>query len=96
MNEHEKDHSFVECATFADDIKEKGFNDQSPWHFVDQPFMDNYNATVYPENFNVTWSIDYMTNTLKQNKTNPDQGVSWNLGDSFNLRLLMHYVGDIH
>jgi hypothetical protein len=35
MNEHEKDHSFVECATFADDIKEKGFNDQSPWHFVD-------------------------------------------------------------
>jgi hypothetical protein len=58
--------------------------------------MDNYNATVYPENFNVTWSIDYMTNTLKQNKTNPDQGVSWNLGDSFNLRLLMHYVGDIH
>ena len=58
--------------------------------------MDNYNATVYPENFNVTWSIGYMINTLKQNKTNPDQGVSWSLGDSFNLRLLMHYVGDIH
>ena len=37
-----------------------------------------------------------MINSLKQNKTNPDQGVSWSLGDSFNLRLLMHYVGDIH
>jgi hypothetical protein len=22
--------------------------------------------------------------------------VSWNLGDSFNLRLLIHYIGDIH
>ena len=35
MNQHEDKHMFVECATFADDIKDKGFNDQSPWHFVD-------------------------------------------------------------
>jgi hypothetical protein len=96
LNKHEANHKFVECATFADDIKDKGFNDQSPWHYTDQPFFDHFNTTVYPENFNVTWSIDYMTKTLKANKTDPDTGVSWDLGDSFNLRLLIHYVGDIH
>jgi len=31
-----------------------------------------------------------------KNKTDPDEGVSWALGDGFNLRLLIHYVGDIH
>lgn len=31
---------FVECATFADLIKSKGWDDQSDWHFVDNPFFD--------------------------------------------------------
>jgi hypothetical protein len=35
MNQHEANHTFVECATFADDIKDKGFNHISPWHYVD-------------------------------------------------------------
>ena len=97
MNEHEKDHMFVECATFADDIKDKGLNDQSPWHFIDQPFFDEgYNTTVYPEQFNVTWSIDYMHKNLKAEKKNEDTGVTWALGDAFNMRLLIHYVGDMH
>lgn len=97
MNEHEKDHMFVECATFADDIKDKGLSDQSPWHFIDQPFFDEgFNKTVYPESFNVTWSIDYMQNNLKAEKKNNETGVSWALGDSINMRLLIHYVGDIH
>jgi len=36
----EKDYPFVECATFADAIKSKGWDDQSDWHFVDNPFFD--------------------------------------------------------
>jgi hypothetical protein len=35
-------HPMVECATFADDIKNKaraGYF-QSPWRFVDQPYLD--------------------------------------------------------
>ena len=27
MNEHEGNHSFVECSTFADDIKDRGMSD---------------------------------------------------------------------
>ena len=60
LTKHEGKHSFVEAAVFADDIKLRGFNDQSPWHYIDQPFLDNFNTTVFPEIFNVTWSINYM------------------------------------
>jgi hypothetical protein len=31
---------FVECTTFADDIKYKGGSYQSMWHFIDTPFLD--------------------------------------------------------
>jgi len=67
LNHMEDKHSFVECATFADYIKDRGFSDQSPWHFIDQPFFDGYNTTVLPEKFNVTWSIDYMQKNLAAN-----------------------------
>jgi hypothetical protein len=54
----EKDHPFVECATFADEIKSKGWDDQSEWHFVDNPFMDDgFNTDVAPQDYNVTWII---------------------------------------
>jgi hypothetical protein len=36
----EKDHPFVECVTFADNIKNKGGSYQSNWHFVDTPYYD--------------------------------------------------------
>lgn len=35
----EADHPFVECATFADDIKYHGGAWQSDFHFVDNPFI---------------------------------------------------------
>lgn len=37
-----------------------------------------------------------MTKQLEKPKVNEDEGVSWLLGDAFNLRLLIHYIGDIH
>lgn len=36
----EKNHPFVEAATFPDYIKEYGWSDQSLWHYVDTPFFD--------------------------------------------------------
>jgi len=97
LNKHEQNHTFVECAVFADDIKGKGWNDQSPWHFIDQPFFDgDFVTTVFPEKFNVTWSVDYMHKNLKGPKPDEKEGVSWALGDGLNMRFLIHYVGDIH
>ena len=37
-----------------------------------------------------------MIKNLKADKTNNDTGVIWDFGDAFNLRLLIHYMGDIH
>mmetsp|Transcript_32932 Transcript_32932/g.50356 ORF Transcript_32932/g.50356 Transcript_32932/m.50356 type:complete len:150 (-) Transcript_32932:503-952(-) len=97
FNEHEQNHTFVECATFADDIKLKGGTDQSAWHIVLQPyFRDNFTADVPAEQYNLTWAINNMIDSLSQNKTDNDTGVSWIFGDSINTRLLIHYVGDIH
>lgn len=36
----EGNYPFVECATFADEIKAKGGSWQSGWHFVDTPYFD--------------------------------------------------------
>ena len=40
MTKLEGDYPFVECATFADEIKAKGGSFQSGWHFIDTPYLD--------------------------------------------------------
>ena len=40
MTNLEGNYPFVECATFADEIKAKGGSWQSGWHFVDTPYFD--------------------------------------------------------
>ena len=97
-NHHEGNHTFVECATFADDIKNIGFSGISPYHYIDQPFFDHFNTTVLPEPFNVTWAIPNMKGEIMKPHV-PDEdtkGVKRSFGDAFNLRLLIHYAGDIH
>ncbi len=41
MTKSEGEHPFVECATFADEIKGRGMYWQAGWHFVDQPYLDD-------------------------------------------------------
>lgn len=54
----EKNHPFVECATFGDDIKGAGWYDTAHWHFVDNPFFDGYtDEDWYPIEYNATWAI---------------------------------------
>jgi hypothetical protein len=93
----EKDHPFIECATFADEIKSTGFDDQAQWHFVDNPFMDDgYQKDVAPNVYNGSWEIGELISALKGAKALRSGYVSWDLADSFNLRLIIHYIGDIH
>jgi len=42
MIRSELNYPFVECATFADQIKEKGIDWkwQNGWHFIDTPYLD--------------------------------------------------------
>jgi hypothetical protein len=47
---------------------------------------------------NVTWAIEEMVHSLKQvtSKQKNPPNVAPQLAESFNLRLLIHYIGDIH
>jgi hypothetical protein len=95
----EDKYPFVECATFADDIKNDGFSDQSLWHYVNTPLLTDVSYTVPPSvPVNITWAIDEMIKSLKQvtSKYSSPPHVDPSLAQSFNLRLLIHYVGDIH
>lgn len=51
MTHLERDHRFVECSTFADDIKSKGGSFQSGWHFIDTPFLDEGGSVEDYPNF---------------------------------------------
>lgn len=45
----EKDHPFVESATFADEAKTRGWDDQADWHFVDIPLYESGYYVDAPE-----------------------------------------------
>jgi len=64
----EDKYPFVECSTFADEIKGTGYAFQADWHFVDNVFYDNFYTTVYNESFNVSWAIGEMLDAIKYAK----------------------------
>lgn len=102
----------VECVTFADDIKYKGGGYQSGWHFIDTPYLDqggsidDYNFT--PDAHNVTEAITSLNSWFNkedgyENTYQYQQIMSHGLktktdmdGLSTAMRLLLHYVGDVH
>ena len=100
----ESEHAFVEAANFADFIKNSGFNDLSSWHFIDQGiFADGFVPEDYfVEPQNVEWAIGQMRRAIIDpvgHISGPSQAifpVDPDFSRSFNLRLLIHYIGDAH
>ncbi|CDW73384.1 p1 s1 [Stylonychia lemnae] len=95
----ERDYPFVECASWADEIKNQGLDLQSHWHFVDDPFFDEgyQKPDWYPEAYNVTWALkEFVKYLSKDPKPQNDPQIPVLFGEGFNLRLMIHYVGDIH
>eukprot|EP00117_Sycon_ciliatum_P009309 scpid98030/ scgid11653/ Endonuclease 4; Deoxyribonuclease ENDO4; Single-stranded-nucleate endonuclease ENDO4 len=95
------DHAFVECATFPDKIKHRGFGAQAHWHFVDTPFFDDgFEKDVAPNKWNVTWAISQMKWDLKfalpQGHPTKTPNVDDTFTTSMDLRFLIHYIGDVH
>jgi len=106
--EHENMYPFVECVTLPDDNKRVGGGYQSNWHFDDMPIIgDNSKAsdlqiehneknitTVMPQLYD--WLMgknveDTLAYTTVMAHTNSEEE-----GRSMALRLLIHYMGDIH
>ena len=106
MTHREQNHPFTECASFADDIKsEMGF--QSGWHFIDQPYLDQGGSlddfTFVADEHQIIDALSALTHFLTSNQQDNFyvQKVLSNFPDtqdarSFALRMIIHYVGDIH
>lgn len=106
----EGDYPFVECAVFADNIKSKGGSFQSEWHFVNTPYLDQGGSVDdYPQFENgddnvgkaIPAIVDWLTGASGYQNSFVYQGVtahtqSEDEAKSYALRLLIHYLGDIH
>ena len=112
MTPHEGSYPFVECATFADEIKAKGGRFQSGWHFVDTPYLDegdkidNYPNFKFDE-FSIEKVIPALIDWLSETEDYQQNFVYItmmkqlpHLSDeerlSYAMRLLIHFIGDIH
>ena len=105
----EDDHPFTECANFADNIKGMGYSFQTHWHYVDQPYLsDGGSLEDYPLfvelPVNVVDALTDLTAFLKGEDMSSSTYITQiaakfpDVADqkSFVLRLIIHYVGDIH
>jgi len=110
LTRRENKHAFTECATFADSIKGEGYSFQSDWHFINLPYLNEEGTTLDDFDFtmpdvDVVSAMDDMTKFLRgEIKASSSTYIS-QIADklpeeadqrSFALRMLIHYVGDIH
>jgi len=112
LTKDEGKHPFVECTTFADDIKGKGGSYQAGWHFIDTPFLDEggkiSDFDFKPDSHNVTEALTALTNWVNKEGSYQDSyeyqqvtshGASGHTPAddvSYALRLIIHYTGDVH
>lgn len=94
----EKDHPFVECACFPDDIKYIGWKAFNQFHFYDHYILGPGKTPADLEKLpksrvNMASSIADARETLRNTKISQ---VDDRLGKSFELRYLIHLVGDVH
>lgn len=106
----EKNHTFVESAIFADEVKYWGGGFQSKMHFVNYPYYPDGK----PEDLKLKyyqWNLTESTCALLQWLDPQDDGDLYkesyvytyltdkypeNVAESYALRLLIHYIGDMH
>ena len=93
----EENHPFVEAATFSDDIKYQNWKSFNKWHFNDIQIYDHGMAGTHIKaphsEDNIVWSINEAKNTLRNVKYSKINDL---LGKSFELRYLIHLIGDVH
>ena len=109
ITSEENQHPFTECADFADDIKGQGYSFQSGWHFINIPYLDeggsldDYDFTQ--PDYDVVGALTDLTGFLKGEVTQSESYYVNKIAGyfsyeedqlSFALRLVIHYVGDIH
>lgn len=90
---------FVESATWADKIRDAGWNLLFYHHFISLAWFDQgarpytYDNSTYA---NVLFAINDSTSLLSSVQEDPFGSSKSILGKSISLRNLIHYLGDIH
>lgn len=82
--------SLAEISTYADEIKsDQAYRAYGPWHYVNVPFDKRYSDHPKSERGDLMQGIDHCIAVLK----NPESSKADKV---FNLKLLVHLVGDLH
>jgi hypothetical protein len=82
--------SLAEISTYADEIKsDETYRPYGPWHYVNVPFDKKYEEHPKSERGDLMQGIDHCIAVLK----NPNSSKADKV---FNLKLLVHFIGDLH
>ena len=77
-------------STFADDIKsDKRYNEFYTWHYINMPLDQNYEDSDKSSSGDLVSGINYCIKVIKDNNSSNDD-------KAFYLKLLIHFVGDLH
>jgi hypothetical protein len=89
---HGISNNMVESACWADDIKTYGLGAFNEWHYLNKPYNTDGQINVVSETGpDALWAISQAVSTLKNYKRS-----SALLEDAIQMRLLIHFIGDIH
>ena len=82
--------TLAEISTYADEIKsDETYRPYGPWHYVNVPFDKKYAEHPKSERGDLMQGIDHCIAVLK----NPNSSKADKV---FNLKLLVHFIGDLH
>jgi len=77
-------------STFADDIKsDKRYNEFYTWHYINMPLDQNYEDSEKSSSGDLVSGINYCIKVIKDNNSSNDD-------KAFYLKLLIHFIGDLH
>lgn len=82
--------SLAVASTYADEIKiDRKFDTYRTWHYVNIPFDKTYQEVVPNEKGDIIKGIEHCIKILKAKE-------STNQEKAFHLKLLVHFMGDLH
>lgn len=83
-------HSLAFVGNYGDDIKsDRKYDSYGPWHYVNFPFGDKYESYPKSEEGDIIQGINKCIAVLKNNKSSNEDKV-------FYLKMLTHFLGDLH
>jgi hypothetical protein len=83
-------HSLAFVANYGDDIKsDRAYDHYSPWHYVNFPFGEKYETHPKSEKGDIIQGIEKCITVLKNANSSREDKV-------FHLKMLLHFMGDLH